>query len=263
MKTYKLIASLGAIVAASGSTASAVAISLNLEGAGASGFINGAEFTNVNIGSTGTGVINSFVRVQDNGIADGYNATARPVMPDVNNSGQFTHDLLLSAVPLVTRSGINYYEFLLDINQQNSSPLLSLDMIQIYTRSTALTTANTLVALTGGPSVLRYNLDAGDAGNEIRLNYSLNSGSGSGDMFAYIPQTAFGSALGSDFVYLYSMFGAKGGAYEENDGFEEWAVRTPGTPPPPNRVPDGGATLVLLGLALSGLGIARRASSKA
>ena len=162
----------------------------------------------------------------------------------------------------MTRSGINYYEFLLDINQQGANPLLSLDMIQIYTRSTALVTANTLAALTAGPSVLRYDLDAGDVGNEIRLNYSLNSGSGSGDMFAYIPQTAFGAAQGSDFVYFYSMFGAKGGDYAENDGFEEWAVRTPGTPPT-NRVPDGGATLALLGLALSGLGIARRVTSKA
>jgi hypothetical protein len=193
--------------------------------------------------------------VQDDGIADGYNADARPVMPDVNTSGTFTHDIQLSSVPLVNRGGTLYYEFLLDINQQNSNPLLSLDKIQIYTRATALATADTLVALTGS-STLRYDLDAG-TDSELLLNYDLNSGSGSGDLFAYIPQSVFGAT--TDFVYLYSQFGGKGGDFAENDGFEEWAVRTPGTVT--NSVPDGGATVALLGLAIVGVeGLRRRFS---
>ncbi|MEO6004940.1 MAG: hypothetical protein ABIZ04_03790 [Opitutus sp.] len=234
------------------------AASLNLTAPLASGLINGAYFTNTDVGSTGTGVISSFVRVQDNGIADGYNATARPVMTDVNTSPTFTHDLQLIAVPIVVNpTGApagSYYEFLLDINQTAANPLLSLDSIDIYTRSTALATAALLSDLTAAPSVLRYSLDTGGQ-NEILLNYVLNSGSGSGDLFAYIPVSYFAGALSTDYVYFYSMFGAKGGDYAENDGFEEWAVRTPTTP---SKVPDGGVTVILLGGALLTVGMLRR-----
>ncbi len=168
-------------------------------------------------------------------------------MADVNTSPQFTRDLQLSQVPIVNGS----YEFLLDINQTNANPLLSLDELQLYTRATALTTANTLVALTGS-STLRYDLDV-PADNEVLLNYSLNSGSGSGDLFVYIPTSFFAGSTPNDYVYLYSQFGGKGGDYAENDGFEEWAVRTPGA-----TVPDGGSTVLLLGAALSAMAFLRR-----
>lgn len=253
MKRTQTIVRIVAICAAT--TGATSAATLDLTAASASGFINGAFFTNTDVGSTGTGVIQPFVRVQDNGIADGYNATARPLMPDVNSSPTFTHDLQLTAVPQVTLGGIAYYEFLLDINQTNNNPLLSLDKIQLYTRATALTEADDLADLTGS-SALRYDLDSGE-NSTILLNYDLNSGSGSGDLFAYFPVSAFGSS--TDYLYFYSMFGETGGDYEENDGFEEWAVREPGTP---NRVPDGGTTIALLGMALLGLGGVRKALGK-
>lgn len=253
MKTTQTIARIVAMCAATAGVASSA--TLDLTSSGASGFINGAFFTNTDVGSTGTGVIQPFVRVQDNGIADGYNATARPLMPDVNTSPTFTHDIQLTSVPQVTLSGIAYYEFLLDINQTNANPLLSLDKIQLYTRATALTEANDLADLTGS-STLRYDLDFG-GDNTILLNYELNSGSGSGDLFAYFPVSAFGSS--TDYLYFYSMFGETGDPYAENDGFEEWAVREPGTP---TRVPDGGTTIALLGMALLGLGGVRKALGK-
>ena len=56
------------------------------------------------------------------------------------------------------------------------------------------------------------------------------------------------------------MFGAKGGDFEENDGFEEWAVRKGENTN--TGVPDGGMTAMLLGLALSGLGAGRRFFNK-
>lgn len=225
-------------------TASLHATTLDLT-AVTSGSINGAQYIRSDAASTGTGVIQSFVRVQNNGTAEGYNADARPVMPDVNTSPTFTKDIQLSALPIVNGA----YEFLLDINQQSASPFLSLDEIQIYTRSTPLGTANTLAALTGS-STLRYDMDgAGDS--HVRLDYNLNSGSGSGDMFLYVPTSLFGA--NTDYVYLYSLFGAQGGIYAENDGFEEWAYRTAA-----GTVPDGGTTALLLGSALLGLALVRR-----
>lgn len=267
MKTVQSIAKTLAIIAASGTTASAASLDLT---SGGSGTINGARFITTDQQPTGSGVIQPFVRLQDpNSPAEGYNANARPVMDDVNTSPSFTHDLLLSAVPVVQLSGISYYEFLLDINQTNANPLLSLDKLQIYTRSTALTQADDLTDLTGS-STLRYDLDFG-ADNEVLLNYSLNSGSGSGDLLAYIPYILFGSS--SQFVYLYSMFGSKDG-YTENDGFEEWAPGLSESNPPddppdddppdddPPDVPDGGTTIASLGLALLGLGGLRRLIKK-
>jgi len=157
-------------------------------------------------------------------------------------------------VPIVN----NAYQFLLDVNQTGANPLLSLDALRIFTRSTALTSASTLTSLTDALGIQqRYNLDAGDLTNSITLNFALNSGSGSGDMYAYIPTAFFPGALPGDFVYVYSRFGD---SFPANDGFEEWAVRTPVNPP---GVPDSGSTVMLLGAALAAIALIRRLTSPA
>lgn len=258
MKTKKCFASLAAIVVASGTSASAAIITLDL-GDLSAGSLNNAYFSRTALQPAGSGVIDPFVRLSSNDpVIDGYNADARPVMPDVNTSPSFTRDILLSEVPLLALNGMLYYEFGLDINQTAANPLLSVDKLQLYTSPTALASAAALANLTGG-ATLRYDLDS-DLDSQIFLDFSISgSGSGAADMFAYIPQSSFGGVGGSEFVYLYSMFGSIPG-YENNDGFEEWFVREGVAPP---QVPDGGTTLLLLGAALSGLGLIRRTAFKA
>ena len=225
----------------------------------------GALWTTTDLQATGSGVIDPFVRLSANtDIVSGMN-TSGALNQDENPSPTFTHDLNASAVPVVTINGATYYEFLLDINQTGADPLLSLSSLSLCVSDTGnrtiTTTAEicTLAAGQGGgagASQLVYNLDAG-TNNTVELNYLFNSGSGSGDLFVYIPTSALVNSPG-DFLYLFSSFGGTGTTNDpnnDNDGFEEWAVRFVSTP---TTVPDGGATLTLLGLALGGIGVFRR-----
>ena len=94
--------------------------------------------------STGTGVIDSFLRVQDNGTANGYNTDASGVYD--NLAGNFTHSLLLSDVPIVTVGNTTDHEFSLDINQagNNTATLLSLNQLQFFTANGDPGATNTL-----------------------------------------------------------------------------------------------------------------------
>jgi hypothetical protein len=204
---------------------------LDLTTRGAEGVINGAVFRQVDAQPTGTGFIRSFVRLQTNAaIEQGYNTDARPLQFNENKSPQFTRSLKVGEVPLVSVAGVLYREFLLDVNQKASAPLISLDQLKIYIGSAGNLTGYD--AATGKLAGLDpvYDLDA-DGDRSVVLDYRLNSGSGSGDMTVLFRAELFG-ADATKFIYLYSSFGGLHGA---NAGFEEWAVRASGdqgNPPP-------------------------------
>jgi len=207
--------------------------------------INGAYFYGAAASATGTGLIDSFVRLNTNtDVEQGYNTDYRPLQYDEDAS--WTHALAVSQVPQVDLFGndVMYKEILLDINQSGSSTgrLISLDTLKIYQAST-----NVLAGYPTGWGDPIYQMGADDY---VLLNASLNSGSGSGDMFLYVPASLFGAG---GYVYLYSVFGMNN---PNTGGFEEWAVRIGvssggGGAPPVVPIP-AGVILGFLGLSVTG-----------
>ena len=120
MKRVVIVLCCMGLLAASAAHATMV----NMLSAGAKQEINDVWFYQADPQATGSGVIHSFVRINANySPTQGYNTSYRPLEFDENNSGVFTHDLLLAFVPLVKLDDDTgwFYEFILDINETDSN----------------------------------------------------------------------------------------------------------------------------------------------
>lgn len=206
---------------------------------GNGGTINGAIFSWTAERPTGTGYIESFVRIQRKGTEQGYNTSGRPQPFDEKSALNFTHDLQLSQMATVLLNGTEYYQFLLDINEPgNEKAYLSLDELKVFTSAEGSQTTREISQL----GVLRYDLDAG-GDHWILLDASRNSGSGSGDMYFFLPKATLSGSKPTDFLYLYSKFGTSVESRSEDSeaGFEEWALVAGGAAfPCPSATAHGG-----------------------
>ena len=258
-------------VAGSAVTADAAVCNLTVAGSTCQPFAGGAIYSQVLPQPTGTGYVDPFLRLQNNGNEKGYNTSADYIAGggmdfqtgyDQKDPLNYTHDLLLSEVPIVNKTvnGVTsaYREFLLDINEPSggSQELLSLDELQIFLSPVGMLgvqgqseydpTGNGGKGTLDGLNAI-YDLDTG-GNNYILLNYALGSGSGSGDMVVYIPNSLFTQPGNPQYVYLYSQFGLTtyspcNNGCKSGDGFEEWWVQLPsgGTPGRPGLRPDSRA----------------------
>jgi hypothetical protein len=206
-----LVFSFAAIVCTTASWATIV----DLTGSNDSGSINGAQFVFTTPQPTGTGVIQPFLRVENTPTEQGYNTSGGTPFDD--KAGPWTHNLTIADLQgtEVTLNGTSYFKLLLDVNEPGGKKsLISLDQLQFYTSTVGSKTTTDVSSL----GTLRYTFSAGDS---VILDASRNHGSGSGDMFAYIPASDFSGAKTSDFVYLYAHFG---NTDPSQSGFEEWAL---------------------------------------
>lgn len=220
----------------------------------------------------GTGYIEPFLRTQllgqpgdycgDKNCEQAYNTDGVKEY-DTKDDNQWNHALLLSDIPVVTINGVEYREFLLDINQNQGNPdqeFLSLSELQFFISGNQFLTGynDAKNSFNGGTSLV-WELDAyNNARNSLTTDNWLllenckspgTCGSGDYDMQALIPSDVFG-ADESVYVTLFNRFGDNAGTTGANDGFEEWAVRIAengGTPPSGVSEP-GILSLVMLGL---------------
>src|SRR5258706_1285376 len=214
---------------------------------------NGAIFYSTDLRPTGTGVLQPFVRIQAKPTEEGYNTDGVIEFDTKDQAGSnWTHSITLSQVPIVTINGTAYREFVLDINENKTATgrFLSMNEFQVFVATSPSLTGFDRTTMTfASPGATQvYDLDSGKNGDKVvRMDYSQATGSGSGDMFAYVKDSCFTGKIGQ-YVYLYSKFGFPD---TSDAGFEEWAVR-PGTTtavPLPASLWGGLTLLGLLGAA--------------
>ena len=197
--------------------------------------------------TVGTGNINSFLRVQENGVESGFNTDATKVL---NNKDSFTDSLRLSAVPLLDIGGTLYREFLLDINEASNTGgrYLSLDALRFFVAPQDATNPDLYNLYQPAPgeddssggaggypgydpgtgfttsALLAWSLDLG-SNQVVLLDYNVcddgalvTCPSGSGrdfDLRVLVPNATFRSVFpaGDPWLMLYSSFGWAGTRY--------------------------------------------------
>jgi hypothetical protein len=210
---------------------------VDLTGSNNSGSIGDAQFVFTQPQPTGTGVIQPFLRVQNDPAEQGYNTSGGTPFDD--KAGPWTHDLSFGDLQTstVVLNGTSYFQLLLDVNEPGGNKsVITLDQLQFYTSSHGSLTTTDISSL----GTLRYSFGAGDA---VTLDAARNHGSGSGDMYAYIPTSAFAGTDSSDFVYMYVHFGD---ADPSQGGFEEWTLVANASP-----IPEMGTFFPVIGLIVA------------
>jgi len=276
-KPIKTLAALAAVAVLPSISALAVEIDLTTPGdtslhAVNADFGGGGLVQNFTSHPAGTGVFDPFLTIERDangnprGIERGYNTDG--VLYLDQQRPHWNTLLTLGDLAVSTINGGSYYAFELDANEPGADKsIISVDNVRIYTSSSDNTSSvknneNNLDSLGDLRWAMNNPLKVGNdykADEWIKLDANLsdqlkkaNGGSGWSDMILYVPVSAFAGALPTDLVWFYNLNGVHitaDGNLAAEAGYEEWrATFKEGV-----SVPDGGATLILLGSALTGL----------
>jgi hypothetical protein len=207
-------------------------------------------YASFGVQTSGTGVINPFLTIQQNNFEKGYNTSdpGNTTVMDDKFAGNLGHTRDLSFSEL---SGHNNsdgtYTFLLDANQAGDK-LLTLDRLEVFSTGTPGQHVNDITLLTD--KSLLY--DSG-AGNKVDLSADLVAGAGSGvsDISVTFKSSVFAGVTANKYIILYAEFGTPPGTYDSSDGFEEWTFLTGPGGAEPGPEP---ATIVSLATMAAGFG---------
>lgn len=181
--------------------------------------------------SSGTGTFDPFVRLQGSPTEKGYNTDGAVAFD--TKTGKWTHAIKVSAIPIVTVGGVDYWELFVDINDANNATHISLNEVEVW-----FTTDPNLVGFVDASGFPAGATPVYDFSGSILIN-DVNQGSGRGDLRYLIPIAGI-SWTSADYFVLYSKWGTSANAgpinYSSDGGFEEWKVRK--VPPPPSLILD-------------------------
>jgi len=171
--------------------------------------------------SSGTGIFDPFVRLQGSPAEKGYNTDG--TLQFESKAGKWTHAILVSAIPIVTVNGVDYWELFVDINEGNNAKQVSLNEVEIWFTTNQFLTG--YVDPTGFPAASGATLEY-DFEGTILIN-DVNQGSGRGDLKYLIPLTDIPTPPAGTWFLLYSEWGGTtaGPTFISDGGFEEWKVR--------------------------------------
>ena len=189
---------------------------------------------------TGTGVFDTFVQVQALGsevTEKGYNTLGERYYSE-GSSDIHNHEIQLLQIPIVTVESVDYFQFLLDVNEEKEAGkvFLSLDEFKLYVNPMPF--VNPTHPTAPDPSLLgapRYDMDSKTDVSVLLNQGVVSGGSGKGDYEVLVPVSTFADAgdAPADYLYLWSAFGflpTGSCPYPElewiaGDGFEEWGVK--------------------------------------
>jgi hypothetical protein len=211
--------------------------------------INGAFFISTDKQSTGTGVLQPFLKTTSNDqVESGYNTDAKKVL---DNMDSWTRSVRLGDLSDVTSpEGVRSKLFLLDFDHkgtQSEFTFMQLTDFQIFVGNGLASYDTGDIWVAPASATLVYDMDAGVDGDvRVQMDYRLDPGSGAGDMLVYIPSSLFEGIPGTNAdtnMLLYSKYD------HNNDGPEEWNVASSTLPPVP--LP-GAVILGMLGMGAAG-----------
>lgn len=217
-QSYPILKNLIAACAIFALTSIATQASVLDLGTSGSGDLGGALFSTTDIQPTGTGVFDPFLTVQNTPWEQGYNGSNGNF--DTKRVPQWNHEIQLQDLRATTINGVDYFGFVVDVNEPNGSKAgISLDGLKLWVSPTlqGSTTTDVHGFFNGSLGTLVF-----DLGNGNTLKYTdAQHGSGSGDINIFIPVSDFAGFAPTDYVYMYQRWG---NADDSQGGFEETAL---------------------------------------